>query len=327
MRIDNTLFKTFVSTWFRYDKDGRETAKTLLTSDRGYALTQMTEFDESDYLEKNMRDSVQKIPRGKDSAVRVYQRFVQFLQQKGVEASVVFPPIPIDSSFERQMFIAKYLQAPDARIQDLSDILWVSERTIETDLERLYRDSDDPIQICGRRFSIPEATRSKGQIHHASTVHPLFLTENLTQVIIMLKGLRAMAQDPKYAPYAEATGADIWEQLSDYAKKRIRFVLGELMPEDLSWYQGLERKVEDSFYTEYRCSVHKDVLMDCFKNDKPFQVEYQEDDGTVIYKDCRIIHGTFDSGSIEVECAQGRKKLYESRILRSCYTAEEMLAD
>lgn len=130
-----------------------------------------------------------------------------------------------------------------------------------------------------------------------------------------------------YRKYAEATACDIWEQLSDYAKDRIRFVLTDLLPEDLSWYEGLEKEDEDTFYTERRCSVDGNVWLDCLKNEKPFCVEYQEAEGPVIYTNCRFTgkRGRRDQEwAMEVQCDQGQKTLVESHVLRSCYTLEEL---
>ena len=194
MRID-IYFDEFIKSFSpKYDKDLRKTAKTLLKGNKEYCLPQRPGFEESEYLGDNIRDSVKMLPRGKDSAIKVYKRLVAFLRKKGIDISVSFPPIPIDSSFERQMFIAKYLQGEDAQTGDLERKLWVSNRTIDQDLQRLYRGSEDPIQVCGRPFFIPDSNRVKGRIRSASTAHPLFLTENLTQVIIMLKGLRMPRQ-------------------------------------------------------------------------------------------------------------------------------------
>lgn len=328
MRID-IFFDEFINTKFRMEKDLRKTAKELLTGSKPCDLPAMSGYQDSDYLGDNIRDSVKGLPRGKETAIEVYRRFVAFLREKGVKISVDFPPIPIENSFERLMFIAKYLQGEDAKISDLPDILWVSERTIDDDLLRL-RGEKDPIQVCGRSFFIPESDRSRGRLRSASTAHPLFLTENLTQVIIMLKGLRAMAENPLYTRYAEATAADIWQQLSEYAKKRIHYVLGELMPEDLGWYESLE-PCGDSFSSETQCSVSGNVWLDCMKNDKPFFAEYQEDNKTVFCKNCRFVPGSYratNTGIVfYVECDDGLRTIESDRIIRSAYTIEELLAD
>ncbi len=325
MRID-AFIEPFIKTGLRYDRDLKKAARRLLKGTSRDALTQQPGFEESEYLEENMRSSVKSCVRGKETAVQMYRKFAAYLEAQGVDLTVQFPPIPVDNSFERLMFIAKYLQSPEARIADLPDLLWVSERTIEGDLARL-RGLDDPIQICGHPFIVEDTERSGGQLRFASTAHPLFLTENLTQVLIMLKGLKEMARNPMYRKYAEATACDIWEQLSDYARARIRFVLTDLLPEDLSWYEGLEKEDEDTFYTERRCSVDGNVWLDCLKNEKPFCVEYQEAEGPVIYTNCRFTgkRGRRDQEwTMEIQCDQGRKTLVESRVLRSCYTLEEL---
>ena len=329
MKIDVYFDEFIKSISPAYERDLRKTAQTMLKGKKEYCLNQRAGFEESEFLNENIRESVKKVLRGKDNAIKVYKRFVDFLQNKGIEVSVDFPPIPIDSSFERQMFIAKYLQGEDARISDLEDILWVSDRTIDQDLQRLYRGNDDPIQICGRPFFIPDSNRVNGQMRSASTAHPLFLTENLTQVIIMLKGLRIMAENPLYTPYAQASAADIWQQLSDYARNRIRFVLSNLLPEDLEWYESLEEK-NKSFYSEYQCSVRGSVLVDCLKNQKPFFIEYRDDDGhSVFYKDCRFQRFGFNprEDKISIVCSEGPRTLAYSRVLRSTYTIEELLSD
>ena len=81
------------------------------------------------------------------------------------------------------MYIAKFLHDPERKISELSDELWQSSTTIQGDLSKLRGIDDDPIQICGKVFKINETKRSKGKIASASTVHPLFLTPNLTQII------------------------------------------------------------------------------------------------------------------------------------------------
>ena len=302
-------------------------ARSLLFSEKEYSLCKQEKCEDSDCLAVNIRQSVQKYTRDKDSAIGLYKELVKFLRDRGVDVAVEFPPIPIGSSFERQMFIAKYLQSESARIADLPDLLWVGERTIREDIQRLRGESGDPIQICGRKFVIDDTARERGQLRFSSTAHPLFLTENLTQVIILLKGLKSMAENSAYQRYAEATAAEIWEQLSDYAKQRVRYVLENMLPDDLTWYAKLEPKDANSFLTERQCSVEGNVWMDCLKNGKTFCMEYRSDAGTEFLKDCSIIPRSFREDSFEIMCDQGQKRIETKRVVRSCYTIEELLSD
>lgn len=66
-----------------------------------------------------------------------------------------------------------------------------------------------------------DVDRRRGSVTFPSTVHPLFLTFNLTQIIAMLEGLKKMSEDMVYKNYAEVSAKMIWSQLSDYAKRRV----------------------------------------------------------------------------------------------------------
>lgn len=303
------------------DKPG--TVCDLLTSQKNYALVQQECYENSEYLAANIKLSVRGYTRDKKAAVRIYQHFLAFLKEKGIVIDIQFPPIDSSNSFERLMFIAKYLQDERHEKADIADRLWVSEQTINSDIRKLLGEDNDPIQICGRKFCIEEVERSRGQVHFSSTAHPLFLTENLSQIIVLLKGLKAMSENPLYTEYAKLTAANIWEQLSDYAKTRIRFVLSKLMPEDLSWYESL-RKDNRAFYTEVRCS-HGNNILDCIKNGKTFFVEYNGENGICIYSQCQFVPQTYTGTSIDVDCNAGRICLQLDRVIKTAYTVEDLL--
>lgn len=309
-----------------------ETVRSLLIGEGSAALINQDGYKDSNYLDigylnANIKSSVRKYSRNKNIAIHIYKDFLKFLKQEGVEIEeeVDFPTIDVSNSFERLMYIAKDLQNPNNSVSSLEDKLWVSQRTIEDDVKKLRGWDDDPIKICDKVFTIPELERGRDKVYFPSTAHPLFLTPNLTQVIVTLKGLKAMAEDPLYAEYAKLTAADIWEQLSNYAQNRIRTVLSELLPEDLSWYESLQKPDDDYFYSEYRCSVGRNIYMDCIKNDKQFFIEYNDENGAFILDHCRIVPGSLCDDHFDVVCTQGEFHLTCDRILRSGYTAEELL--
>ena len=133
--------------------------KTVLLGNRPYSLNSRPGFSESEYLPDNIEASVTIYSSNKDTAIAMYKDLVAFLKSKGVDVpDVSFPPIPVSNSFERLMFIAKYLQDQNNRILQLPDLLWVSPRTVEEDLSRL-RGYEDPIQVCGKKFFIPDVGR------------------------------------------------------------------------------------------------------------------------------------------------------------------------
>lgn len=307
----------------QYDQDV-DIMKNLLTGEQKYSFIKQKYYEDPGALEHNIRNSVQGYTRDKDAAIRVYKKFLEFLKEKGISAEVHFPPIPISNSFERLMYIAKFLHDPERKIYELSDELLQSQDTIDGDLRKLRGEDGDPIQVCGKVFKINETKRSKGKVASASTAHPLFLTPNLTQVIVMLKGLKVLSDNRHYEYYARATAAEIWEQLSDYAKKRIHYVLSELLPDDLSWYESLER-MDNHFRTEYECSVNNDVIIDTIKNNKRCFVQAIEDDELVIYHNCRIIREYDDFTRFKIISDEGEKMLTPDNYIRSAYTPEELM--
>jgi hypothetical protein len=85
------------------------------------------------------------------------------------------------------------LQTPEASISELEDILYVSSKTLGDDLKKLKGDGDDLLEVMGQKLTV-DFDRKKGKLYFPSTVHPLFLTFNLTQVITTLEGLKLMSE-------------------------------------------------------------------------------------------------------------------------------------
>lgn len=309
--------------------------KTMLTGGREYSLNSQEGYDESEYLYYNIPACVKAYSNNKDTAIILFKDLLLFLKEKGVEVPHVnFPPVPVSNTFERLMFIAKYLQEKDSRISNLPEILWVSQRQIEADLAKLRGKDNDPIQVCGKPFYIEDTNRKDGRITFKSTAHPLFLAENLSQVLIMLKGLKQMAEDPLYQPYAEETAREIWEQLSTYAKDRILIVFKELLPEDYGWYKSLEKPEKDNrFYSEenvsrkYRGRVN--VVLDCIKNGKTFCMEYHDVNGIRFYKDCTVVSEPFKDSppGFLVRHSEGGFRMQIDNVIRSAYSIEELISD
>lgn len=321
------LLREFNDTHKRYD----DKIPDVLFGKSRYSLKRQQEYYESDFLPENIRASVSANTVNKGTAIRVYKELIKFLREKGVDVEVKFPPVDITSSFDRRIFIAKYLQNAEASISDLEDILWVSSRTIEDDIGCLRGRGDDAIAVNGRKFVITDTNRSNGRLYFASTAHPIFLTENLTQVIVMLKGLKTMAENPLYTRYAEVSASNIWNQLSDYATGRLRSFLGKYMPEDLEWIEALPAGEENSFQTEARIgradTSGPNVIFYSMKSENTFCVEYDRDGTSEFYKDCRVIKlcSDDDSEKIEVECDGERITLEIDRVIRSAYKIDELL--
>lgn len=203
-------------------------------------------------LSDAIKESVKAYSNSKATAIEAYKKLLNYILLKyKVELEVDFPRV-FASDFDRQMFIVKELHVPKRGVDYLEDKLWVSTRTIEKDLAKLK--SKGEISILDQEVYIDGIERENGSIGFESTVHPLFLAPNLTQVVVLLNGLQLMSKDESYRNYAEHLAATIWNELSEYGRKRI-FTVSDTLSLDMTWYERINQiKDTQSFRTERECS-------------------------------------------------------------------------
>ncbi len=311
--------------YYEYSSLKKSTVASLIKLlEAQYALPDL----DQDELERAMKEAVRSYKHHKGTAIFVYKKFLQYLievHQYAIEVS--FPEVEVWNTFERQMYLAKELQGGDLNIEDLSERLWVSTRTLEEDLKKLRGLDEDPIQILGRKFEIRDMERKNGKVLLSSTVHPFFLTWNLTQVIAALKGLQMMMENPLMKAYAQKSAEDLWMQLSSYGKNRILEVSKELFQEDTAFYEALASSESDAFLEEkrFKTTDGPSVLMDCLKNEKSFYMEYLEEDGSAVFlEECLCIPGTYEGSLLKIEYKKGVRTVFFDRVLRSAYTKEEL---
>lgn len=235
-----------------------------------------------------IKDSVMSYTRDKRTAVNVYRHFVSFIKREyQIDIPVTFPPT-FSSEFDRQMYLVKELHEKGRGIAYLKEKLWIGDRTLEEDLAKLR---DGRASIMGHKILINGIERGGGVVEFKSTLHPIFLALNLTQVVMMLQGLQHMAKNDSYNEYAVKVAANIWHELSDYAKRRIEQV-SDILSIDSSWYKELEhRNSTGLFSTEVECSHTKGPgnVLDYLKNGKECAIEYENNQGkTLILAGCII---------------------------------------
>jgi len=215
-----------------------------------------------------------------------------------VNIPIEFPNTSL-SDFDRQMYIVKELHEKGRNIAYLEDKLWVSDRTIKEDIASLR----NGISIMGQKIKVKGMVRKRGNIEFESTVHPIFLALNLTQVVVVLQGLRHMTGDKAYKEYALRLSANIWNELSDYARRRIKEVC-EMLSMDLSWYEELDSlNNEELFFTESECSYEEGTgnVLDYLKNGKKCAIEIKDRDGkSKILTNCIIKKYNPEREEIEV---------------------------
>lgn len=201
-------------------------------------------------------------------------------------------------------------------------MLYVSKETIERDLKKLGGEDEDPLEVMGQKLKIDFDRRSR---YFPSTVHPLFLTFNLTQVITTLEGLKRMGEEEAHKNYALNAAKTIWAQLSDYAKRRI-FTVSEGLGLDIKWYQALDTGEKNLFFSEAMCStiMGQESVLQCFKNGKQCYVEYLEEDGVSVFYLGYWIK-TYNEQELLIANRDGEeRRLKSDRVVKAALTEQEL---
>ena len=141
--------------------------------------------------------------------------FCKFVER---EAQVVLEPRVfsaevIDDPTERRLKMARFLHQPRS-VDELVSHFFQSDRTIRKDLAAM----EEGISFMGQRIQIRK-TREGGKIRYQSTLHPVFLPLNLTEVYALTAGLLAIIPrgSPLYDIY-QYLAEFIYGQLSDYGR-------------------------------------------------------------------------------------------------------------
>ncbi len=188
---------------------------------------------------------------------------------------------PMESDTMIALIKALHSEKPKTQ-QELGEDLGVTDRTIRTNLRMLcpaLQRSDRPVKplrICGQmvRVSVTEETvEREDQVNRRTyrcsayrtpdRLHPLFLQQNTMQTAHLLKALqRRYDQDGDAVCYE--TALDIWCQLSDEGKNRIREVYCTRDSDFRGFIEMLDRECEDPrpivFHTEEELQPDMDLL-------------------------------------------------------------------
>lgn len=146
---------------------------------------------------------------------------------------------------------------------DLHKELGVSEKTIQKDLRAISPSlgkADYELKIGGNpvHAAIKERRLSDNRklFYTPNTVHPLVLLPNVMQVGTMLKAL-ASDEDSEVAQYV---AADIWLQLSDYCKSRIRDIYCKKYPEMKLLISMVENRIRKGYLFSYSTEREMEAL-------------------------------------------------------------------
>lgn len=166
----------------------------------------------------------------KESTRQMMLRFFDYMKENDgpeIESEVLSRPI-VDTTLERQLEIAKYLHKPHNQT-DIENHFRISDRTCRKDIKALK----DGIEVLGSSICLDITDNRYGQKECATTVHPIFLPLNLTEVHALTVYLPKVL---KKNSINRQIVMDIIEriklQLSDYACEKLRIERSENVTND-----------------------------------------------------------------------------------------------
>lgn len=145
----------------------------------------------------------------------IYCQYIKFLNK---EKGMSIEKLPrYYSELERRLEIIKRIHK-GSNASDISDMaydLLLDESNIRRDLRII---SDGEMSVMGQRVKVEHHQQydKNGEECILSTAHPLFLVQNLEQIIALLNGLKYSYEIYGYKEYARETAVSIWMQLSDW---------------------------------------------------------------------------------------------------------------
>ncbi len=220
--------------------------------------TKMAEFQTIAEID----DYVCTLKTSRESTRRIMVEFFRYLEKKGhgpIES--VLPELKFyDYPFERQLEIAKFLHEPRTG-REIEEHFNIDERTRRKDLQAL----EDGIEVLGSTIRIAKERRN-GKFFYKSTMHPIFLPLNLTEVYALTTYMERVAgtRGPNATILSNLSGR-IKSQLSDYAFERL------FPAEDRSRYQN--HYVDDESLAHQR----EGILMYLMKSGLPCKFFWKGD--------------------------------------------------
>lgn len=207
MKITQKQFKSF---W-------EQTGKKLVNNNRDRFkknfISIIDNLKTKDTIE--LDDVICALKTGKESTRNIVVEFYKFINLPPSD-SVLFEKKFYDYPFERQLEIAKFLHTPKS-IEEIEEKFCIDPRTRQADLKAL----EEGISVLGSTIKIKKVKKGR-RFYYKTTLHPVFLPLNLTEVYAMTKYLDNTIKDndPNAAIIRNISNR-IKAQLSDYAYSKV----------------------------------------------------------------------------------------------------------
>jgi len=178
--------------------------------------------------------------------------------------------------FERRVEILKLLQGREMRTCEIAEYFGVDERTIRTDIQALR----DGMDILGMKIKIESKHPGKQEHYYKSTVHPILLALNSSELFALLKLLTTAKSQDRGEIYEHIFDL-VYSQITDYAKGLIADKLKN---------ENKHKKTEISNLLEEEAIKHKDILLVYWEKSGRFiEISYRTKDGLLVNEEVSLI--------------------------------------
>ncbi|AEF93530.1 hypothetical protein Desca_0643 [Desulfotomaculum nigrificans CO-1-SRB] len=159
--------------------------------------------------------------QSKEKALKAVVNFWNYLYKEGIIPANPVAGVSLElvglTSDQRRLQLVKFIQGKEKTIREIQQHFFVSERTIREDIKALRE---------GRGLwnytKIDEMRTEDGAIRFSSSIHPLFLTLNLTSLVELMMGIQeVLASNIDHKKPFELIYRQIWPQLTEYAKEHL----------------------------------------------------------------------------------------------------------
>ncbi|NLY45368.1 MAG: HTH domain-containing protein [Tissierella sp.] len=210
-------------------------------------------------IEEAIESSFEKMKKLNDKAQgkEIYSNLVEYLNtnyQFNINIDELHDEV-IGSPEERCVYILRETErANDSgekrSLTEIASKLGCTTRTLQQDVKMM---TEQGFRLLGRNIKLVDDWDEV--LDMKSTPHPIVMIQNISQIMVMLEGLRNMESISAYRNYARSTAVNIWNQLTEYTQDRILDAI-ELLNRDsgdiIKWYLNLKREGQEhrSFQSE-----------------------------------------------------------------------------
>lgn len=179
------------------------------------------------------------------------------------------------SEESRRLKLIKSIQEEPQTLEKLKQLLWVSKRTIQSDLEDLRQGKGlFPLKL--------EVKTKNNKVQYSCSVHPIYMAFNLTALAELMMGVKqVLTSDVLYRKPFEMIEQQIWAQLTPYATQQLEKVLGN----GPTYRKPYSRFMTEDSYLED--NIHGNLVYS-MKTESPILITYKQEK-SMLYKRVYIL--------------------------------------